>query len=110
MNLYSDVVWPSLNRVIIYQKSALLRLFNITPKGGSGKTQSSKISLEQFSNIPREQKKKAKENNMVTWAKELLKAQRLNDGLQTTKDSKGKTRMIDLSSNEGWKGKKVEKG
>ena len=57
VNLYSDVVWPSLNRVIIYQKSALLRLFNITPKGGSGKTQSSKISLEQFSNIPREQKK-----------------------------------------------------
>lgn len=47
---------------------------------------------------------------MVTWAKELLKAQRLNDGLQTIKDSKGKTRMIDLSSNEGWKGKKVEKG
>jgi len=89
VNLYSDGVWPSLNRVIIYQKSALLRLFNITPKGGSGKTQSSKISLEQFSSIPREQKR-VKENNMVTSAKVLPKAQRLNDGLQLQKSRKVK--------------------
>lgn len=109
MNLYSDGVWPSLNRVIIYHKSALLRFFNMIPKGGSGKTQSSKISLEQLSNIPKK-RKKSERKQYGDFSESVAKSSKAERWTSTTKDSKGKTRMINFSSNIGWEARKVEKG